>query len=89
MIETNKDGSFLEREVRMQGKANHVPLLVSAREAAAVCGKSLRTWRNWDSAGRIPRPVKIGRSTMWRIDELQKWIDLGCPGRDAWEARAH
>jgi len=38
-------------------------LLITAKQAA-LCGKSLRTWRAWDAAGWIPRPVhrlQIGR----------------------------
>jgi predicted DNA-binding transcriptional regulator AlpA len=62
-------------------------LLVTAKQAAAMCGKSLRTWRTWDSAGRIPRPVRIGRSTLWRIGELQRWVAAGCPRRKDWETR--
>jgi len=62
-------------------------LLVSADDAAALCGKSLRTWRSWDSAGWIPRPVRIGRSTMWRADELRAWVAARCPSRSVWEAR--
>jgi predicted DNA-binding transcriptional regulator AlpA len=63
------------------------PLLITARHAAAMCGKSLRTWRAWDSAGWIPRPVRIGRSTLWRADELRDWVTAGCPRRAEWEAR--
>jgi predicted DNA-binding transcriptional regulator AlpA len=55
------------------------PLLLSAKEAAAICGKSPRTWRSWDAAGWIPRPVRIGRSTLWRADELRDWVRSGCP----------
>ena len=62
-------------------------LLFTARQAAAVCGKSLRTWRTWDAAGWIPRPVRIGRSTLWRADELREWVAVGCPRRQEWEAR--
>lgn len=64
------------------------PLLLSAKQAAAICGKSLRTWRTWDAAGWIPRPVRIGRSTLWRADELREWVAAGCPRREQWEARA-
>lgn len=63
------------------------PLLLTARQAATVCGKSLRTWRTWDAAGWIPRPVRIGRSTLWRADELRAWVSAGCPRRAEWEAR--
>src|SRR5262249_21481078 len=62
-------------------------LLVNARTAAAMCGKSLRTWRTWDAAGWVPRPVRIGRSTLWRVDELREWVAAGCPHRSEWEAR--
>lgn len=62
-------------------------LLVTAKQAAQMCGKSLRTWRTWDSAGMIPQPVRIGRSTLWRLDELRQWVDAGCPRRAEWEAR--
>ena len=67
--------------------ATGVPLLVTARKAASMCSKSLRTWRSWDAAGRIPRPVRIGRSTLWRADELRAWAAAGCPRREEWEAQ--
>ena len=63
------------------------PLLLTARQAALLCAKSLRTWRTWDALGLVPRPVRIGRSTLWRADELREWINRGCPRREEWEAR--
>lgn len=74
-------------QARDQGEATFEPCLVSAKTAAAMCGKSLRTWRTWDAAGWIPRPVRIGRSVLWRVDELREWIAAGCPRRTEWEAR--
>lgn len=62
-------------------------LLVTAKQASLMCGKSLRTWRTWDAAGWIPRPVRIGRSTLWRADELRDWVAARCPRRAEWEAR--
>lgn len=62
-------------------------LLLTAKQSASLCGKSLRTWRTWDSAGWIPRPIRIGRSTLWRADELRDWVSAGCPRRAEWEAR--
>lgn len=61
-------------------------ILVSAAEAARECRASRATWYAWLSAGRIPAPVRIGRRTLWRRDELVQWIAAGCPGRDRWEA---
>ena len=72
---------------REQSSGMPTPLLVSARTAAAMCEKSLRTWRTWDAAGWIPRPVRIGRSTLWRVEELKDWVTAGCPRREEWEAR--
>jgi predicted DNA-binding transcriptional regulator AlpA len=71
----------------LQAQAEAAPLLVDAKQAAAMCSKSLRTWRTWDTAGWIPRPVRIGRSTLWRADELREWVAAGCPRRQEWEAR--
>ncbi len=68
-------------------QAHQDKLLVTAKQAAEMCGKSLRTWRTWDAAGWIPRPVRIGRSTLWRADELREWVVAGCPRRQEWEAR--
>jgi predicted DNA-binding transcriptional regulator AlpA len=62
-------------------------LLVTAKQAARMCGRSLRTWRAWDSAGWIPQPIRIGRATLWRADELRTWVEAGCPRRAEWEAR--
>jgi predicted DNA-binding transcriptional regulator AlpA len=73
---------------KRDNKAEHNSLLLTARQAAKACGKSLRTWRSWDSGGMIPRAIRIGRSTLWRADELQKWVQAGCPRRAEWEARS-
>lgn len=56
-------------------------LPIPARKAAPMCGKSLRTWRTWDAAGWIPRPVRSGRSTLWRVVELRERVAAGCPRR--------
>ena len=62
-------------------------LLIPACDAARMCGKTTRSWRAWDAAGWIPRPMRIGRSTLWRVAELQAWVEAGCPRRTAWESR--
>ena len=42
---------------------NGTPLLLTTRQAASVCGTSIRTWRSWDSAGKIPEPFGSGDRT--------------------------
>ncbi|MGQ9919136.1 MAG: helix-turn-helix transcriptional regulator [Bryobacteraceae bacterium] len=61
-------------------------LLLKAPAASVLCSVSLRTWRAWDAAGRIPLPVRVGRSTFWRADELRAWVAAGCPDRETWHA---
>jgi excisionase family DNA binding protein len=46
------------------------------------------TVRKFLSAGKIPAPVRIGRSLRWRPDVIDGWIAAGCPGRGKWEAMA-
>lgn len=69
----------------MQLASTTEPLLLNARQAAALCGKAVRTWRMWHAAGLIPRPVRIGRSLLWRADELRAWIAADCPCQRQWE----
>ncbi len=59
--------------------------LVDAKEAAAICGMSRAAWYKHLSAGRLPRPVKIGNLARWRRRELLKWIDAGCPTLQKWD----
>lgn len=84
---TDSAGATTARRLPSAQEQEVVPLLVSAKLAAVMCGKSLRTWRTWDAAGWIPRPVRIGRSTLWRADELRDWVAAGCPRRAEWEVR--
>lgn len=63
------------------------PLLVPAPRAAQICGKSVRTWRAWQASGLIPAPVRVGRSLLWRVRDLEAWVAAGCPPRDEWDAR--
>ena len=63
-----------------------LPLVLTAAQAAAWCGKSLRTWRRWNSAGLVPNAICVGRSMFWHKDELRAWINAGCPRRDVWDS---
>ena len=60
------------------------PALLTAPEAAAICRVAPRTWRTWHATGKVPEPIRIGRTPLWRPEELRAWIDAGCPDREAW-----
>jgi predicted DNA-binding transcriptional regulator AlpA len=55
--------------------------------AAHLAGVSVGSWWRLNSAGKIPRPNKLGGRTLWRLRELREWIAAGCPDRGSWEAR--
>lgn len=61
------------------------PLLVPADVAGPICGRSEASWWRDHAAGRIPAPIKLGGRTLWRIEELRRWISAGCPDRRSWE----
>lgn len=36
-------------------------------------------------AGRFgPAPIRLGRCTRYRVDELRAWVHAGCPARARW-----
>lgn len=60
-------------------------LLVSASEAARLAGVSKPSWWRLHSGGLVPEPIRLGGRTLWRVDELRRWVAAGCPDRAAWE----
>lgn len=43
------------------------------------------TIRKWQTSGKIPAPVRIGRAVKWRLVEIDAWIKAACPPRSKWE----
>ena len=61
-------------------------LAVDAAELAKLLHVSLRHVNALNSSGRLPKPIRLGRSVRWPREELVWWIAAGAPSRDAWEA---
>lgn len=59
---------------------------INTKELAKMLSVSVRHIERQDSAGRIPRPIRIGRSKRWRTDEITAWLEAGCPDRVTWES---
>ena len=38
-------------------------------------------WR-WVQEGKFPAPVKVGRRSFWRSDEINAWVDGLSTGQD-------
>ena len=62
------------------------PLLLNAAQAAELCGVSRSLWWSLHSAGRVPKPYRLNRRTLWRRSELERWIQAGLPSRERWVA---
>lgn len=57
---------------------NH-PVLFSANKLAAILNISTRTLWRLRSASKLPEPVRFGGCVRWRAEDVQAWIDAGCP----------
>ena len=61
------------------------PLLLKAEQVAELLSVSERHVHKLHSSGRLPRPVRLGKSVRWRRDELEAWVNAGSPDRARWE----
>jgi predicted DNA-binding transcriptional regulator AlpA len=60
--------------------------LLSAVETAALLNISRTSLYALHSSGRLPLPVKLGRRTLWNLEEMKNWTAAGCPARQKWES---
>lgn len=61
-------------------------LAIDAIEVSRLLCISSRHVSNLNKTGRMPRPLKLGRSARWDLRELCDWLAAGAPSRDEWEA---
>jgi predicted DNA-binding transcriptional regulator AlpA len=61
------------------------PLVYSRQELAAVLGLGLATVDRMDSAGKLPKPVRLGARKVWARAEIAEWLQAGAPDRRTWE----
>ena len=53
-------------------------MLIDAKAVATMLGCSWRTVYRLADAGKMPRPVKLGRLTRWRRDLIEAFILNSC-----------
>lgn len=59
-------------------------LLVDTRGVGALLGiPAAHVWTLHHS-GRLPMPVRLGRTVRWSVSELRKWVASGCLPRQQW-----
>lgn len=60
--------------------------LLTVRDVANALKISPRQCWKLLSCGRLPAPVRLSRSVRWRASDIARFVELGCPSRDAFEA---
>jgi len=73
-----------DRAGNIDDSTNHK--LITAKSLAGILSISERTVWNFDSEGRLPEPLRLGRIVRWRMKEIDEWITEGCPNRARWQA---
>src|SRR5207245_5752365 len=68
---------FTGVEGAMTESPNHLPQLVSSKQAARMLGIPEGTLRYWRCIGRRPAWVKLGRRTLYSVDDLVEFIARG------------
>lgn len=53
--------------------------LLDVRAVAKLLQVSSRHIFRLSDGGKMPRPLKLGGAVRWDRDEIQRWIDAGCP----------
>jgi excisionase family DNA binding protein len=53
--------------------------MIGLVEVAEHFNVSRRTILNWIERREFPGPIRVGRQLRWRVDELNEWIEAGCP----------
>lgn len=67
------------------GNGSTVGLLLTSDALARMLQISKRSLMRLRSAGKLPRPVRLGRSVRWRTVEIREWVDAGCPAMSVWQ----
>ena len=61
-------------------------LALTAADVARLLDISQRHLWALHSSGRLPQPIRLGRSVRWNAAELRNWLAAGAPERSKWEA---
>ena len=60
-------------------------LLLSAVDAAKLISVGRSHFYALHSSGRLgPMPIRLGRRILWNRNELESWVEAGCPARAQW-----
>lgn len=61
-------------------------LVLTAEEVAELLSISRAHVFRLQRGGRLPTPIRFGRSVRWPRAELEAWLRAGAPSRQEWES---
>ena len=63
-------------------------LMLSPLEVAATLSMSRAKFYQICSTGQFgPMPVRFGRKTLYRTNDVEKWVEGGCQSRTQWNRK--
>jgi predicted DNA-binding transcriptional regulator AlpA len=65
-------------------KAAPPALLIDIKVLSALLSRSVRSLERDRAAGRLPVPIRLGGSRLWRRAEIDAWVAAGCPDQVRW-----
>lgn len=67
-------------------QGSNVQMLTVSGVGTRLALSTRQVWRLL-AAGKLPAPVRIGRSVRFRVCDVDDWVRLGCPDRHEFERR--
>jgi len=61
------------------------PQLMNVKEVAAMLHVSQRHLWRLKAAGKLPKPVRVGECVRWLLNDIETWLELGCPSQRKFE----
>ncbi len=77
----------MEQNSQNEAGNTHEVLAIRARNLAEMLVVSVRQIWRLHSAGKLPKPIRLGGSVRWNRQEVMDWFEAGCPDRRTWDAR--
>lgn len=60
--------------------------LLNSADLMAMLNIGKSAFYQMKSEGRLPKPVKIGTIQRWRLADIERWLNAGCPTAEKFEA---
>lgn len=66
----------LDQLIILQSEAASIDRMINTAEVEKISGFEISTIRKMIKAGKFPPPKKYGRSSRWKLSDIQEWISM-------------